>query len=62
MKKLTILVDMDDTIEQLLKAWIAAVNSKFGTAVTYDDIKSWDVSEAFPGLPQLHSGYPHRMY
>ena len=43
MKKLTILVDMDDTIEQLLNAWIAAVNSKFGTAVTYDDIKSWDV-------------------
>ena len=50
MKKLTILVDMDDTIEQLLNAWIAAVNSKFGTKVTYDDIKSWDVSEAFPGL------------
>lgn len=50
MRKLTILVDMDDTIEQLLMAWIAAVNSRWGTAVTYDDIKSWDVSEAFPGL------------
>ena len=50
MKKLTILVDMDDTIEQLLNAWIKAVNGKFGTNVAYDDIKSWDVSEAFPGL------------
>ncbi|MBO4360492.1 MAG: hypothetical protein J5822_06410 [Eubacteriaceae bacterium] len=50
MRKLTILVDMDDTIEQLLCAWIRSVNEKFGTCVAYDDIKSWDVSEAFPGL------------
>ena len=49
-KKLTILVDMDDTIEQLLKAWIRGVNDKYNRQVVYDDVTSWDVSAAYPGL------------
>ena len=47
---MVILVDMDDTIEQLLEAWIRAVNLRYGYSVTYDEIRSWDVSAAFPGL------------
>ncbi len=47
---MTILVDMDDTIEQLLKAWVRGVNEKYGRNVAYDDVESWDVSAAFPGL------------
>ena len=50
MKKLTILVDMDDTIEQLLEAWVRGVNEKYGRHASYDDVVSWDVSSAFPGL------------
>ena len=47
---MTILVDMDDTIEQLLDAWIRRTNEKYGRDVAYEDIRSWDVSEAYPGL------------
>ena len=45
-----ILVDMDDTIEYLLKAWVSGVNEKYGFCVSCDEIVSWDVSAAFPGL------------
>lgn len=47
---MTILVDMDDTIEQLLKAWVAGVNNRYGRAVAYDDITDWNVALAYPGL------------
>lgn len=49
-KKLTILVDMDDTLEQLLKAWVAGVNHRYGYSVSYDDIHDWNVTLAYPGL------------
>ncbi len=45
-----ILVDMDDTIEQLLKAWVKGVNKKYARSVTVDEIVTWDVAAAFPGL------------
>lgn len=45
-----ILVDMDDTIEHLLKAWVKGVNEKYGLCVSCNEIVSWDVSAAFPGL------------
>lgn len=45
-----ILIDMDDTIEQLLKGWIAWVNRRYGTETTIEDVKEWDVSKAFPTL------------
>ena len=47
---MVILVDMDDTIEQLLHSWVRGVNAKYGTNAAYDDVASWDVSEAFPSL------------
>ena len=41
---------MDDTIEHLLKAWVDGVNKKYGCSVSCEEIRSWDVSAAFPGL------------
>jgi len=49
-KKLTVLVDMDDTIEQLLKAWVGGVNARYGRTVRCDDITDWNVTLAYPGL------------
>lgn len=47
---MVILVDMDDTIEQLIQAWIRAVNNRYDRTVAYEDVLSWDMSAAFPGL------------
>ena len=47
---MTILVDMDDTIEQLLRAWMRGVNEKYHRNAVYEDFVSWDVSAAYPGL------------
>lgn len=43
MKKLTVLIDMDDTIEGLVFAWVHYVNEKFGTTVRPEDIDDWNM-------------------
>ena len=45
-----ILIDMDDTIEQLLKAWLKGVNERYGYSVQYENVTTWDVSEPYPEL------------
>ena len=50
MKKLTIALDLDDTLEDLLGAWIAWLNTKHGTRVRKEDITSWSINAFFPGL------------
>ena len=45
-----ILVDMDDTIEQLLKAWVRRANEKYGRSVTLDEITDWNVAAPYPGV------------
>lgn len=52
MKKLTILVDMDDCIENLSDVWIDLLNKTHGTAVNRNDISNWDMSIAFPTLKE----------
>lgn len=47
---MVILIDMDDTIEQLLKAWLRAIEDRYGCRVCYDDVRSWDLSEPYPSL------------
>lgn len=47
---ITLLVDMDDTIENLLPAWTEWLNKKHGTSVKADDITGWDVQKFFPSL------------
>lgn len=49
-KSFTILIDMDDTIELLLEAWVDAVNEKYGYNSSCEDVICWDVTAAFPGL------------
>ena len=50
MKKLTILCDADDTIINLLSRWLAEVNQMYGKTVCKEDIQSWDITKAYPGL------------
>lgn len=45
-----ILIDMDDTIEQLLKAWLKVANDRYGYTVRYEDVASWDLTEPYSGL------------
>ena len=47
---MVILVDMDDTIEQLLAAWLRAANRRYGRNAAYEKVRDWDVSLAYPGL------------
>lgn len=50
MKRLTVLVDMDDTIESLLSAWVERLNKSFGTDVDPEKVTEWDISKSFPSL------------
>jgi|GEM_PF-142182 len=50
MRKLTILVDMDDTIENLTTAWIEYANRRFERSVKAEDVTTWDPSESYPGV------------
>ena len=50
LKQLTILVDIDDTLEDLCTPWVQYLNEKYGTAVTTDDIKDWHIAKVFPTL------------
>lgn len=50
MKRLTILVDMDDTVEDLLGAWVSYLNTRYGTSVQKDEVTQWDISQAFHTL------------
>lgn len=50
MKKFTILVDMDDTIEDLLGAWCNWLNSHYGTSFQKEEITEWDLSKKFAPL------------
>ena len=45
-----ILVDMDDTIEQLLDAWVRRANEKFDRDISLDEITGWNVAAPYSGL------------
>ena len=50
MNKLTILIDMDDTIENLCETWVNFLNKRHNTNISLDDIVEWDMTKAFPTL------------
>lgn len=50
MKVLTILVDMDDVLEDLVSCWISELNRKHGTTVQIEDITDWKIAKFFPTL------------
>lgn len=47
---MTILVDMDDVLEDLSGAWIDFLNSEYGTEVDKNAPKEWDMGKSFPDL------------
>lgn len=49
-KRLTILIDMDDVLENLVECWVAALNRKHVTTVKPEDITNWLIGEFFPSL------------
>lgn len=50
MKPLKILVDIDDTIENLCEVWVDILNERYNRSVKYEDVTEWDISKFFPGL------------
>lgn len=45
-----VLIDMDDTIEYLLKSWCSWLNEKYGTNMQDKDITEWHMTSFFPSL------------
>ena len=50
MKKLTILVDMDDVLENLVECWVNELNKKCGSSLCEEDITDWRIAKFFPAL------------
>ena len=50
MRKMTILCDADDTIQELTKHWISELNRKYNYNVKKENIKSWDITKSYPTL------------
>lgn len=50
MNKLTVLIDMDDVLENLCEVWVDILNNRFGMHVRHEDVRDWDISKAFPTL------------
>lgn len=48
MKKLTILFDADDVVEDCTRVWVSLINEHYGTKTRYEDLRDWDVSLGFP--------------
>ena len=47
-----IICDFDDTMVDLLSAWVKWLNSQYNYNIKVDDIKDWDMTKAFVGLSQ----------
>ena len=45
-----ILIDVDDTIEDLIPAWVEWLNSKHNLSVKYEEIDCWEIYRKFPML------------
>lgn len=45
-----ILIDCDETIWNLLEAWVNVLNERYDKTVIWDQINNWDMSFAYPDL------------
>ena len=50
MRQYTILVDMDDTLENLSEVWVYELNKRHGLSVKPSDITEWDMKKFYPTL------------
>lgn len=63
MKNITILIDIDDTLIELLPAWCKWLNDLYGLNVKPDEVTDWDGARFFPTLTKeqvfepLHTDY-----
>ena len=51
-KRITVLIDLDDTMTCLTRAWCLYLNNKYSINVTEDDIRGWNVENYFPMLTE----------
>ena len=58
MNRLTILIDMDDVLENLIECWITELNSRHETTVHPEDITDWRIGTFFPFLTKEDCLYP----
>lgn len=48
-----ILVDMDETLCDLMTPWLREINLRYGTSLRREDIKTWDIFDSIKGsLPE----------
>lgn len=45
-----VLVDMDDTITDMLSVWVETLNKNYRLSVRYEDITDWNINLFFPTL------------
>jgi len=50
MNRMTLLIDMDDTLVTTLDAWVSILNRDYKLTVRKEDIRDWDIKTAFPTL------------
>ena len=50
MNTTTILIDIDDVMNNLCEEWCNWLNEKYGCNVTYQQVTEWDMSKFFPQL------------
>jgi len=58
MKTLTILVDMDDTIVELLPVWVKHLNLAHNFNILPDEITDWKIGRFFPSISQEQVFFP----
>lgn len=51
-KDFVIMCDFDDTMNNLLPAWIRWINNTYGYNVDFEQITDWDLTKVFKGLSQ----------
>lgn len=50
MNQKTILIDIDDTIIELINPWIKAINKKYNINLKLNKLTTWDLTLSFPEL------------
>lgn len=50
MEQKVLLIDLDDTVENLGATWISILNERYGTTRRPEDQKVWDMTQSFPEL------------
>lgn len=51
-EKVVVLIDLDDTMTYLVRAWCQCLNRRYGTNVSEGDIRGWRMSDYFPDLTE----------